>query len=434
MSNNEDTTTTRRNYLRTAGALGVTAGLAGCGGNGSSSDDSSDTVDTEDEDRDTGEPDFNVSLDMPDEFEEGEQVENIIEVENNGNAAGEYTGEYSLENGENISGTLNTELLEPGDSQTFNLNQLLEETPGQGEYTLNVNGEQTEFNVLPEMFTWEDILESEEKRHRKIAEDNHSGVENISLADQSIIDADSSDYDEILDAILQTNMDVTKGLGERGFNSDATSANMRQAIGVVNTLLIENDIDARQMNGPTAGHGYGLVIFRDHPFSLADSNWPVAGPVEDRVLQERPNSDAFDQVGSTVIDTDYDDLDNRSDRGAARTILSRSIRLDDGPKDWNDIPYTVIGPDHVDEYLDLYFEGKGDEVFDKMRPALGALKMAANDGLVDGYGQIIVSGPDEIPDLPEDESDFPGYVEELVEEHTEVYEDEDEFIETIMGF
>ena len=426
MSNNEDTTTTRRNYLRTAGALGVTAGLAGCGGNGSSSDDSSDTVDTGDDGSDTSEPDFSISLDIPEEFEEGEEVENIIEVENNGNAAGEYTGEYSLENGENISGTLNTELLEPGETQTFHLNDLLEETPGQGEYTLNINGEQTEFNILPEMFTWEDILESEEKRHRKIAEDNHAGVENISLADQSIRDADSSDYDEILDAILQTNMDVTQGLGERGINSDATSANMSEAIGVVNTLLIENNIDARQMNGPTAGHGYGLVIFRDHPFSLADSNWPVAGPVEDRVLQERPNSDAFDQVGSTVIDTDYDDLDSRSDRGAARTILSRSISLEGGPRNWNDIAYIDFAPEVVDDYLNLYFEGEGDKVFDKMRPAIGTLKELANREIIEAYGVVLESNPDELPYLSDYDS-FNKYAQDIMDNHVKTYDDKEEF-------
>jgi len=427
MSNNEDTTTTRRNYLRTAGALGVTAGLAGCGGNGSSSDDSSDTVDTEDEDRDTGEPDFNVSLDMPDEFEEGEQVENIIEVENNGNAAGEYTGEYSLENGENISGTLNTELLEPGDSQTFNLNDLLEKTPGQGEYTLNVNGEQTEFNVLPEMFTWQDVLDSEERRHRETAETNHVGQSNIQIANQSRIrDADPDNYDELLEAILQTNMDVTQGLGDRGVNEDSTSASMSEALGVVNTLLIENDIDARQMNGPTAGHGYGLVIFRDHPFSLADSNWPVAGPVEERVLQDRPNSDAYDQIGSRIINTDYDDLDSRSDRGAARTILSRSISLEGGPRNWNDIAYIDFAPEVVDDYLNLYFEGEGDKVFDKMRPAIGTLKELANREIIEAYGVVLESNPDELPYLSDYDS-FNKYAQDIMDNHVKTYDDKEEF-------
>ena len=415
----------KRQFLKGLGGLGATVGLAGCGDtdNGSPVDDSSDTVDTEDDGSDTSEPDFNISLDTPDEFEEGEQVENIIEVENNGNATGEYTGEYSLENGENISGTLNTELLEPGDSQTFHLNELLEETPGQGEYTLNVNGEQTQFNILPEMFTWQDVLDSEERRHREIAETNHVGQSNIQLANQSRIrDADPDNYDELLEAILQTNMDVTQGLGDRGFNSDATSASMSEALGVVNTLLIENDINARQMNGPTGGHGYGLVIFRDHPFSLADSNAPFAGRVEDRRLNDR-NDATYDRIGSRIIDTDYDDLDD-ADKRAARRLIKQGIMIEDAPRRWNDIPHTDVHPDVIDSYLERYFDDDGDFIFDKFRPVLGSLKMAAAEEYVDGHGQLITSPADELPEVPNDPQQYSKFIDNLLDQHVEIYSEE----------
>jgi len=413
----------RRKFIEGAASAALGASLAGCNEDTEPNDQTTDTPQETEQDE-TGEPEFDLNVEIPEEFEEGENIESAIKIENTGNAPGEYTTGYQIENGEPEEGQITTETLEPGETENFNLTEIIGEVE-KGNYTFTVGtwDNTTEFNVLPEMFTWEDILESEEKRHRKIAEDNHAGVENISLADQSIRDADPRDYDEILDAILQTNMDVTQGLGDRGVNEDSTSANMSEALGVVNTLLIENDIDARQMNGPTAGHGYGLVIFRDHPFSLADSNWPVAGPVEERVLQDRPNSDAYDRIGSRIINTDYDDLDD-ADKRAARRLIKQGIMIEDAPRRWNDISHTDVHPDVVDSYLESYFDDDGDFIFDKFRHVLGSLKMAAAEGYVDGHGQLITSTADELPKMPDDQEQYSDFVDNLLDEHVEIYSEE----------
>jgi len=72
-----DTKFSRRNLLAATGA-GITAGLAGCG----DGDDTS--VETEAQETETEEPEFEINVDIPEEFEEGENVEGVIEIENTG--------------------------------------------------------------------------------------------------------------------------------------------------------------------------------------------------------------------------------------------------------------------------------------------------------------------------------------------------------------
>lgn len=98
--------------------------------------------------------------------------------------------------------------------------------------------------------------------------------------------------------------------------------------------------------------------------------------------------------------------------------------IEDAPRRWNDIPLTDVHPDVIDSYLERYFDDDGDFIFDKFRPVLGSLKMAAAEGYVDGHGQLITSPADELPEVPNDPNQYSEFVENLLDQHVEIHSEE----------
>ncbi len=150
----------RRKFLAGTAGTVLGTGLAGCGDteNGSPSDDSSDTGDKGDDGSDVSEPDFNVTLDLPEQPVIGDP-EAVITVENTGNAQGKYETNYTVENGETINQNIVTDELEPGNSQEIGLEEALNQLEP-GEHRLEINDQTYDFDLLLD-WGWEDVLQSE---------------------------------------------------------------------------------------------------------------------------------------------------------------------------------------------------------------------------------------------------------------------------------
>ena len=462
MSNNEDTTTTRRNYLRTAGALGATAGLAGCGGNGSSSDDSSERGDSTTDDSgddEVAEPEFNVTIDFPDQPVIGDS-EARIKVENTGDAAGTYEGNYKIENGETIEQDIVTDELEPGNSQEIGLEEALNQLEP-GEHRLEINDQTYDFDLLLD-WGWEDVLQSEYQWAVNGSErikpwDRESMTEGTSYWES--FDTEefrqairNGEFPERLETTHPLIIDFVEQLAEE--TGDSSSVFSKHVNPITKRIYIEEEEKSRPSEGYSAGHGYNYKDNIDDSLWLTDSNWPVKGPVEERPLRDRPNSRSHDIIGRKFVDdngnlvVDFDDLD-RLESQYFTSLPTRSIKLEDKGNDEN--PFILAHPDVVETYNKDILEGEDSQHYwNKARPALLALNYASERGMFEESAYGLLNIP--INDLPNfegpiigkydeneeqiyldeqlDREQFTDYVMEL-KEHVELIETGEDYIDII---
>ena len=61
-----------------------------------------------------------------------------------------------------------------------------------------------------------------------------------------------------------------------------------------------------------------------------------------------------------------------------------------------------------------------------MRPAIGTLKELANREIIEAYGVVLESNPDELPYLSDYDS-FNKYAQDIMDNHVKTYDDKEEF-------
>ncbi|SNR72393.1 hypothetical protein, partial [Halorubrum vacuolatum] len=177
---------------------------------------------------------------------------------------------------------------------------------------------------------------------------------------------------------------------------------------------------------------------------LTDSNWPVKGPVEDRVLRDRPNSRSFDIIGSTFVDdngnlaVDFEDL-NQREAISFNSLPTRWLNLRGYDLDNN--PFIAVHPSVSESYNRDILEGEDSELYwNRARPALLALNYASERGLFEESAFGLLNIP--IDELPEfkwpvigryDEDEEQVYLDEQVDrqEFTDYIMDLKEDIEFI---
>ena len=223
---------------------------------------------------------------------------------------------------------------------------------------------------------------------------------------------------------------------------------------ITKRIYIEEEEKSRPSEGYSAGHGYNYKDNINDSLWLTDSNWPVKGPVEERPLQDRPNSRSHDIIGSKFVDDSGnlivtpEDLDFRA-TAVYSHLPTKGLRVEDDLTNEN-TPSLAIDPDVARSYNEDILEGDDSELYwNKARPALLALKYASKQGLLEESENFHLTLP--IKDLPEfegplignydeekgvyvdeslDRGEFTDYVMELTE-HLEFFETDDDYFDML---
>ncbi|SNR59833.1 hypothetical protein, partial [Halorubrum vacuolatum] len=156
---------------------------------------------------------------------------------------------------------------------------------------------------------------------------------------------------------------------------------------------------------------------------LTDSNWPVKGPVEDRVLRDRPNSRSFDIIGRKFVDDNGNyvaSADNLDFRGMAirSDLPTKGTRV--GDLDSGNNPRLAVHPDVADTYNQDILEGNDSKLYwNRARPAILALRHASKRDLLEESDIALLTLP--IDEIPEFEGPLIGKFDE---DEEQVYLDE----------
>ena len=445
----------RRNLLAATGAA-ITTGLAGCGGNEEDTDNhSTDTDDSRDDISDTGEAEFDISVNLPEQPVIGDPNA-AITVENTGNETGTYEGDYSIENGETLHKDIITEELEPGKQKEIGLSKVLKELQP-GEHRLEIDDETYDFNLLLN-WGWEDVLQSEYQWAVNRSDDkifpNSDKTKWGYFDTEEFRDAvRNEEFPERLETTHPIIVDGIENLAdEYGGASSAYSLTINP---ITKRIYIEEEEKSRPSEGYSAGHGYNYKDNINDSLWLTDSNAPFKGPVEERPLQERGSrSGAHDIIGSKFVDDSGnlivtpEDLDFRG-TAVYSHLPTKGLRVEDDLTNEN-TPSLAIDPDVARSYNEDILEGDDSELYwNKARPALLALKYASKQGMLEESENFHLILP--IEDLPEfegplignydeekgvyvdeslDRGEFTDYVMELTE-HLEFFETEDEYFDML---
>ena len=288
-------------------------------------------------------------------------------------------------------------------------------------------------------FTWNDILQAETQFYEGQATYHFGNADQTALekADPTHIqNADLTNYNEFQNALVTTLNEIVHYLGNH--TSSDSSVTTSEASAATNLILqeeLENNqtyqeqgLDIKMMPLGNDGHGYTQVASTHHPLTTVDSNAPAVGQPHERPLERQRNVEVRDPI-SRFIDQDFhevDELERSTYHGFPSDIYSK------GSESSRHIGFDTTV---IDDYYDnAIFSGdrEGRELWmGPVREAVGTIRTLWDQDFFDEDYIAISSSPSDLPSVENHET-FSLYAQDLVENHTDRYNETDEMREAVL--
>jgi len=279
-------------------------------------------------------------------------------------------------------------------------------------------------------FTWNDILQAEQEHYHSTTGSSRG----LEVADKTRIeDANLLDYDEFQEVLLTTVNEIVHDFGE-GRDQDSSTAQSRASAAVniiLNDVLEDNetyqeeDLQIKMMPLTNDGHGYTQVASTHHPLTTVDSNEPIAGPTQEAPLERRNTQDPI----ANFTDQDFEDVDE------LRRSTYHGFPSDIYSKGTESSRHIGFNTSVIDDYYDnAIFSGdrEGRELWmGPVREAVGTIRTLWDQDFFDEDYIAISSSPSNLPSIENHET-FSLYAQDLVENHTDKYNETDEMREAIL--